>query len=151
MTTHARERSFQRLSTRRLSTPVHWAGATVALTVLAFVATALPNPAEARPVRNTTRTSVNRNVNVNRNMNVHRDIDVDVDHHYGYGGRYYPVGRAVAATAVTAIAIGTVVHSLPPSCSTVVTSGITYQNCSGTWYQPRYSGTQVTYVVVNQP
>ncbi|WP_338868391.1 hypothetical protein [Myxococcus stipitatus] len=114
--------------------------------------------AEARAVRNTTQThvntqverdrynnvDVNRNVNVNRDVDVHRDIDVNVDENY------HPVAREVGATA-TAVAVGSVVRSLPPSCSTVVTNNITYQNCGGTWYQPRYSGTDVTYLVVNPP
>ena len=95
--------------------------------------------ADARPVRNTTRTSVNRNVNANRNVNrnvnvdrnvnrsvnYHRDIDVDIDRHH-----YHPVARTagvVAATAVTAAAIGSVVNTLPPSCTTIVQVGVTYR------------------------
>jgi hypothetical protein len=67
---------------------------------------------------------------------------------------YRPVARAavvVGAAAVTAVAVGSVVRSLPPSCSTVVAGGVTYQQCGPTWYQPQYSGSQVTYVVVNPP
>jgi hypothetical protein len=78
----------------------------------------LVGEAQARQVRNTTRTSVNRNVganrNVNRNVNVNRTVN-------------------------------------PPSCSATVVGNVTYQQCGNTWYQPRYSGTQVTYVVVNPP
>jgi hypothetical protein len=112
--------------------------------------------AGARYVRNTTRTNVNanvnrtRNVNVNRNYNVHRDIDVDVDYH----DRYHPVATAAgvaAAATLTAAAVGSVVHALPPACSTTMVNGFTYQNCGGTWYEPRYAGTQVNYVVVNPP
>ena len=45
-----------------------------------------------------------------------------------------------------------VVSSLPPSgCSSVVVNGLTYQNCGGTYYQPQYQGSQVTYVVVTAP
>jgi hypothetical protein len=116
-----------------------------------------PSPAEARHyVRNTTRTNVNanvnrtRNVNVDRNYDVHRDIDVDVDYH----DRYHPVATAVgvaAATTITAAAVGSIVHSVPPSCATAMINGFTYKNCDGTWYQPRYQGTQVNYVVVNPP
>jgi hypothetical protein len=138
-----------------------------------------PTDAEARQVRNGTRTSVNgggraqsasanrggnvnrnanvdnntnvnRNVNVNQNVNVHRDIDVDVDH----GHYHHPVATAVgvtAAVAVTAAAVGSIVHSLPSSCTVVVSAGVTYQQCGSTWYQPRYAGTQVSYVVVNPP
>jgi len=68
--------------------------------------------------------------------------------------RPHPLARtaAVAATAaVTALAVGTVVRSLPPSCQTVVAGGVAYRQCGGTWYQPRYAGPEVTYVVVNPP
>jgi uncharacterized protein with beta-barrel porin domain len=123
------------------------------LAMAAFAGATSTRDVDARPVRGTTRTSVNRDVNVNRNVNrnvnVHRDIDVDVDH-----GHYHPVARAVgvtAATAATAAVVGSVVHSLPPSCTTVVTAGVAYQQCGGTYYQPRYVGTQISYVVVNPP
>jgi len=65
-----------------------------------------------------------------------------------------PVARAaVATTAVvaTAVAVGTVARSLPPSCSAVMVGNVAYQQCGQTWYQPRYSGSEVTYVVVNPP
>jgi hypothetical protein len=29
--------------------------------------------------------------------------------------------------------------------------GVAYQQCGNTWYQPRYAGTQVNYIVVNPP
>jgi hypothetical protein len=111
------------------------------------------------------RTSVNRNynrntnVNVNRNVNVHRDVDVHVHGGY-YGGGYYggccyhPVATAAAVTAtamVTAAVIGSIVHTLPPSCTSVVVNGIGYQQCGSTWYQPQFAGTTTTYVVVNAP
>jgi hypothetical protein len=98
--------------------------------------------------------NVNRNVNVNQNVNVHRDIDVDVDHGHYHGHYHHPVAAAVgvtAAVAVTAAVVGSIVYSLPPTCSAVVTAGVTYQQCGSTWYQPRYAGTQVSYVVVNPP
>jgi hypothetical protein len=65
-----------------------------------------------------------------------------------------PVARAaVATTAVvaTAVAVGTVAHSLPPSCSSVRVGNAVYQQCGNTWYQPRYAGSEVTYVVVSPP
>ena len=143
----------------------------MALLVSMATSWALPDQSEARQVRNTTRTSVNRNlnrnrnvnvnvnrnvnrsrnINVNRNVNVHRDIDIDVDRHY-HG--YHPVATAVgvaAAATVTAAVVGSIVHALPPSCSAMVVNGMTYQQCGGTWYQPQYVGTQVSYVVVNAP
>jgi hypothetical protein len=95
------------------------------------------------------RTTVHRNAQVNQNVNVTRNVNVDVDHRagYGYGGALAVAGAA----AVTAAAIGTVAYSIPPSCTTVVSAGVTYQQCGNTWYQPQYAGTSVTYVVTNPP
>jgi len=102
--------------------------------------------------------NVNRNTNVNRNanVNVNRNVNVDVDNRYGYrnGWDDHPVAAGVAfgtAAAVTAAAIGSVVYSVPPSCSTVIVNGISYSQCGSTWYAPRYYGTSVQYVVVNPP
>jgi hypothetical protein len=67
---------------------------------------------------------------------------------------YHPVARAaVRTTAVvaTAVAVGTIVNSIPPSCSSVMVGNVAYQQCGNTWYQPRYAGSQVSYVVVNPP
>lgn len=99
--------------------------------------------------------SVERNVNVDREVHV----DVEVDGH-GHGCCFndpwddHPVATAAAVTtavAVTAAAIGSIVYSVPPSCSQVVVNGIAYQQCGSTWYQPQYAGTTVQYVVVNPP
>jgi hypothetical protein len=71
-----------------------------------------------------------------------------------YRPRPRPVARAaVATTAVvaTAVAVGTIAHSLPPSCRSVMVGNVAYQQCGSTWYQPRYSGSQVAYVVVTPP
>ena len=127
------------------------------LFALALLVVAGPlHDADARPVYSGARTSVNvnRNVdrNVSRNVDVHRDIDVDVDRGYYRGG--YPVARAAATTAAvaaTAAAVGSIVYSLPPNCATMMSGGVAYQRCGNAYYQPRYSGTQVTYVVVNAP
>jgi hypothetical protein len=112
--------------------------------------------AEARRgMHNNTRTSVNvnrnRNVNRNTNVNVNRNVNVNVDNNYR---RRNPVGTAVAVTAaavVTAAVVGSIVHSLPPSCTTTVVGSVSYQQCGSTWYQPQYAGTSVQYVVVNPP
>jgi len=105
----------------------------------------------------------NKNVNVNRNrntnVNIDRDraidIDVDVDRHHGccYSHHHHGVGvvGAVAAVAVTAAVIGSTVTVLPPACTVVYANGITYQQCGGAYYQPRYVGTSVSYVVVASP
>jgi hypothetical protein len=125
---------------------------------------ALPGAALAgREVKNNTRTSVNKNsntnhntnvnrntnVNVDRNVNVntHRNVDIDVDVDRGWN----PVAT-VAAVAVTAAVVGSVVHTLPPSgCYPVQIGPTLYQQCGSYWYQPQYYGTTVQYVVVNPP
>ena len=108
--------------------------------------------------RNVNNVNVNRNVNnVNVNRNVNVDRDVDIDRRYGGWGDgccYGGVGRAAAVTAAavtTAAVVGSVVHSIPPSCSAVDIDGITYQQCGSTWYQPQFAGTAVDYTVVNPP
>jgi hypothetical protein len=56
-----------------------------------------------------------------------------------------------AATVVTAAVVGSIVYSIPSSCSTVVVNGFAYQQCGSTWYQPQISGGSTTYIVVNPP
>ena len=86
------------------------------------------------------------NVNVNhRDVNVNRNVNVDVDNNWRY-----PAGAAAVAVG-TAVAVGAVVSTLPPSCNTFVADGVTYQNCGGTYYAPRYDGPNVVYEVVSPP
>jgi hypothetical protein len=145
------------IETRRRGQALGAAALTIAATIAVLPADIA---AQRNVVRNTTRTNVNRNYNhdvnvnrnVNRNVNVDRDIDVDVDRHGGWG--YHPVATGVAgstAAAVTAAAVGSVVHALPPACSAVLVGTVTYQNCGGVWYQPQFYGTQVSYAVVTAP
>jgi len=82
-----------------------------------------------------------------RDVNVNRNVDVDVDRHWGYGG----VGVGAAVAVGTAVAVGAAVSTLPPSCTTVVADGVTYQNCGGTYYVPSYDGPNVVYEVVSPP
>jgi hypothetical protein len=118
----------------------------------ATLAATLSFPVEARQVRH----SAARHVNVNHNVNVHRSRHVDVDVNRGYRrgccyyGGYRPVAAAAAVTA-TALVVGSIVNTLPPSCSMVEINGLTYQQCGNTWYQPQISGSSTTYVVVNPP
>ncbi len=119
--------------------------------------THLTQQADARRARTSvhrsSHTSVHRSTNVHRrtNVNVNRHVDVNVNNRRG---RYYhPVatGVAIGATAaVTAAVVGSMVNTLPPSgCTTVIRNGIAYSQCGSVWYEPRYSGNSVTYVVVN--
>jgi hypothetical protein len=102
----------------------------------------------------------NTNVNANRNVNanVNRNVNVNVDNNwnhgccgYGGGGIYHPVAAGVAVGMVagaTAAAIGSSYYALPPSCSPYAGS---YYYCGGAYYQPRYEGSTVTYIVVEKP
>ena len=62
----------------------------------------------------------------------------------------HPVATGVAV-ATTAAVVGSIIYSLPPSCTTVSVNGLTYQQCGSTWYRPQYVGTSVQYVVVTSP
>ncbi|MDH3684676.1 MAG: hypothetical protein OEP95_00540 [Myxococcales bacterium] len=70
--------------------------------------------------------------------------------HHGRHHRH-DVRRTRRAVAITAIAIGTVARSLPRDCRIVVWHDVTYHSCGSTWYQPRYEGTTIVYVVVTEP
>ena len=66
----------------------------------------------------------------------------------------HPVARAAVvgtAAVATAVAVGTVVHTLPPACTRTAVGSAVYEQCGSTWYQPRYAGSDVTYVVVAPP
>lgn len=100
--------------------------------------------------RNTSR-DVNRNTNINNNTNINVDID-DHDHWNDWDDHPFATAAAVTAgVAITSAVIGSIVYSVPPSCSTVIVNGISYSQCGSTWYQPQYVGTTVQYVVVNAP
>jgi hypothetical protein len=107
-----------------------------------------------RQVRGSATNSVNHSheANANRNVTVNRDVDVNVhrDYYDGWDDHWHPVAAAAAVTA-TAMAVGAIVNSIPPSCSSVVVSGVSYSQCGSTWYRPQYTGTTVQYVVVTAP
>ena len=100
---------------------------------------------------NAYRNNGNRNVNINSNRNVNVNVN-NRGYHHGccYHDDYPPLAIAAAVTA-TAIVVGSIVHSLPPSCQTVMSNGFAYQQCGNTWYQPQISGSSTTYIVVNAP
>jgi hypothetical protein len=98
----------------------------------------------------------NRNVNRTVNRDVNRNVNVNVDYHDDHWNRWddHPFATAAAVTAgvaVTSAVIGSIVSSVPPSCVTTVINGMAYQQCGSTWYEPRYAGTTVQYVVINAP
>mgnify|MGYP007043344106 CR=1 FL=1 len=136
-------------------------GIVASIGLAAVLAVVSASHVEARKVHRSAHVNVNRhvnvkhtnkknvNVNVKRNVNVHRDVHTDWDRYH-----YHPVERGVAvgtAAAVTAAAIGAVVYSLPSGCGYRMVHGVRYYECGGTWYEQRYAGSQLTYVVVPAP
>ncbi len=123
----------------------------------AVIVSFIPQQADARRARTSvhrsSHTSVHRSTNVHRNTNVNVNRHVDVNVNNRRGRYYHPVatGVAIGATAaVTAAVVGSMVNTLPPSgCTTVIRNGIAYSQCGSVWYEPRYSGNSVNYVVVN--
>jgi len=101
------------------------------------------------------RRNVDVDVDVDRRGPGRRDVDVDVDVHRR--GRHksvdvdVDVDRRRGGGFVAGVAVGTMIATLPRSCTTVVTNNVTYHDCNGAWYRPRYSGTKVVYVVVDAP
>ena len=117
-----------------------------------------------RPAQRAQGGNINRGGNVNRNIdnyrnvdrNVNRNVNVDVNYHDDHWNHWddHPFATAAAVTAgvaVTSAVIGSIVNSVPPSCVTTVINGMAYQQCGNVWYEPRYAGTTVQYVVINPP
>ena len=71
-------------------------------------------------------------------------------YHYNRYDNYYSGGTVLAA-AVAGLAVGAMVASIPPSCTTVIRGGIEYRKCGDTYYQQSFNGPDVVYVVVPAP
>jgi hypothetical protein len=64
------------------------------------------------------------------------------------------VGAAATAAAAAwgyGYGYGSVYYDLPVGCPPYPYGGYTYYSCGGTYYEPRYEGTSVTYVTVPPP
>lgn len=122
----------------------------------------------------------NRIVNTDREVNINNRYGGNYDYRWD-GCCDHPVAAAavVGATAAAIADVGTVVYpsyydpyyyapsyydSYPEtttvtvtpysdtaSCPVEVIGGVTYMNCNGTWYQPQFTGTDTSYVVVSAP
>jgi hypothetical protein len=80
--------------------------------------------------------------------------DISDDYHGDDWDDWWGYAAAGAAVVAGAYAVGTVISATTyssMSCSKVIVNGITYSQCGSTWYQPVYSGSDVTYVVINPP
>lgn len=114
--------------------------------------------ARSRPAGNVNRShnrNINQNRNVNRNVNRNRNVNVNVNHRYygGHGRGYgYYGGRPILAFT-TGMVIGSVIaaSTMPTTCTTFVTNGISYRQCGSSYYQPFYQGDTLVYKVVASP
>ncbi|HET9230023.1 MAG TPA: hypothetical protein VFO00_01965 [Vitreimonas sp.] len=76
------------------------------------------------------------------------DIDIDVDPDWDPSWSRTDSARLRPATSLAA---GSVVYALPTACIGAGRLGATYYNCDGVWYEPRFAGVSITYMVVNPP
>jgi hypothetical protein len=82
------------------------------------------------------------------------DDHYDDYHHHGY---YDNDGAVLAGVIVGAAIVGAATAStgyvtvLPCSAPAIIVDGVSYYNCSSTWYQRGYAGGQVSYVVGGPP
>jgi hypothetical protein len=83
--------------------------------------------------------------NKGKNNNHHHNKNDKYHVNNNYYGRW---GAGAVAAGVTAAAVGTAIYSLPAGCRTVYSGGVKYSDCGGTWYQPQYEGSTVSYVAV---
>jgi hypothetical protein len=58
---------------------------------------------------------------------------------------------AGVAIGATAAAVGGAYYSLPSGCYHQYVEGTTYYLCGSTWYEPRYAGGDIVYIVVDPP
>jgi hypothetical protein len=91
------------------------------------------------------------------------DRDIDVDYNGGWWNRDYdgccdhPVAAAAvvgtaAAVGYAAGSVGTYYSTLPYyGCTEVLTNGVPYWDCSGSYYQPTFYGVDAAYVAVPPP
>ena len=102
-----------------------------------------------RPVNRPTTRPVNKNINrnVNRNVNVNHRYYGGHGHGYGYYGDRAIYGFAVGLVIGSMVAAST----MPTTCTTVVTNGISYRRCGSSYYQPFYQGDTLVYKIVAAP
>ncbi|MGQ3676497.1 hypothetical protein ACT6QH_13495 [Xanthobacter sp. TB0139] len=67
------------------------------------------------------------------------------------GAGFYPGAWWVGTAAATALAMGSAVYQLPPTCSQVIVGNVSYQQCGPNWFKPQFNGGQVIYRVVPGP
>ncbi len=73
--------------------------------------------------------------------------------YYGFSMSAPEADATVVGSACVAdrLAIGSIVSTLPDGSFVTVVDGCTYRRCGHVWFQPQYTGSDVTYVVVRAP
>ena len=93
------------------------------------------------------------------------DVDIDGGWGAGWGCCHYGYGLGAAAVGAAAGYAAAeyyddddyyaypspVTYGLPADCTTTVVNGVTYQQCGSDYYEPQFSGSEVTYISVNSP
>jgi hypothetical protein len=59
--------------------------------------------------------------------------------------------QAAAASKQAGVAVGTVVPALPSGCSPTQKGGVEYYRCGSVYYRSAFQGSNLVYVVVQQP
>ncbi len=103
--------------------------------------------------------NVNRNTNVNRNVNKNVNVNVNNRNNRYYGGGrghrggygYYRGAPVLAFAAGMAIGSVIAASTMPSSCTTIITNGISYRRCDNSYYQPFYEGDTLVYRSVVSP
>ena len=95
-------------------------------------------------------------------MGDRQDFADDYYDDYRHHGYYHKEGEVLAGVVIGAAIVGaataapapvttTYITVLPCTASAVIVNGVSYYNCSSTWYQRGYAGGQLTYVVGGPP
>jgi hypothetical protein len=73
--------------------------------------------------------------------------------YYGFSMSTPEADAAVVGSACVAdtLAIGSIVSTLPDDTFVTEVNGRAYRRCGNVWFQPEYTGSDVTYVVVHAP
>ena len=83
------------------------------------------------------------------------DININNDHGWDWDDHHHhPIAGGIAfgaAAAVTAGVVGSWMYTLPAGCSPYPYGGYSYYSCGGVYYETRYEGDKVVYVVVDEP
>jgi hypothetical protein len=78
---------------------------------------------------------------------VRHEYQEHYENHHGYSEFYEDRWKYAVGASLTAATF----RSLTCTPTTVIVGGVSYYQCGPTWYQRAYSGTSMTYVVINAP